>query len=62
MRCAHCHGIVMDGTVRTVLGDDGSLAITAWMCARCDGMTEEIRILSRFGKAQPSRVRYAVAP
>lgn len=62
MRCEHCHGILMSVSSRTVLDDSGSLAITAWPCARCGGVTEEIRILSRYGKAQPRRVRYAVAP
>lgn len=62
MQCAHCRGIMMGGTARTVLDNDGSLAITAWRCAHCGGVTEEIHILSRYGKAQPRRVRYAVAP
>ena len=53
MRCAHCHRILMGGTVRTVLDDDGSLAITAWKCESCGGVIEEIQILSRYGKARP---------
>jgi len=61
MRCAHCHRILMGGTVRTVLDDDGSLAITAWRCESCGGVIEEIQILSRYGKAQPRRIQYAVS-
>jgi len=62
MRCEHCHGIMMNGSNRTVLDDSRSLAITAWRCASCDGVIEEIRILSRSGTAQPRRIRYIVKP
>src|SRR6266705_1576734 len=48
-------------TVRPVPDDDGSLAITAWRCESCGGVIEEIQILSRYGKTQPRRIRYAVA-
>ena len=61
MRCAHCHRILMGGTVRTVLDDDGSLAITAWRCESCGGVIEEIQILPRYGKAQPRPMQYAVS-
>ena len=61
MRCESCHGIIMNGRSRTVLDDSGSLAITAWRCSSCGGVIEEIQILSRYGKAQPRRIRYAVA-
>jgi len=62
MRCESCHGIMMNGSSRTVLDDTGSLAITAWRCSSCDGVIEEIQILSRYGKAQPRSIRYAVQP
>jgi short chain dehydrogenase len=62
MRCESCHGIIMNGRSRTVLDDSGSLAITAWKCESCGGVTEEIQILSRYGKARPRRIRYAVKP
>ena len=61
IRCAHCHRISMGGTVRTILDDSGSLAITAWKCESCGGVIEEIQILLRYGKAQPRRIRYAVS-
>ncbi len=61
MRCESCHGIIMNGRSRTVLDDTGSLAITAWKCSSCGGVIEEIQILSRYGKTQPRRIRYAVA-
>ena len=60
--CRHCHDTVIGGTGRTVLDDSGTLAITAWTCARCGGVIEEVRIMMQGGKAQPRPIRYAVAP
>ncbi len=60
--CRHCYDTVIGGTGRTVLDDSGSLAITAWTCARCGRVIEEIRIMVQNGKAQPRPIRYAVAP
>ena len=62
MRCERCHGIMMNGSSRTVLDDSGSLAITAWRCSSCDGVIEEIQVLSRYGAAQLRRARYIVRP
>jgi hypothetical protein len=59
--CRHCYDTVIGGTGRTVLDDSGTLAITAWTCARCGGVIEEIRIMVQDGKAQPRPIRYAVA-
>lgn len=60
--CRHCYDTVTGGTGRTVLDDSGTLAITAWTCARCGRVIEEIRIMVQNGKAQPRPIRYAVAP
>ena len=60
--CRHCYDTVIGGRGRTVLDDSGTLAITAWTCARCGGVIEEIRIMVQDGKAQPRPIRYAVAP
>ena len=60
--CRHCYDTVMGGSGRTVLDDSGTLAITAWTCARCGGIIEEVRIMVQGGKAQPRPIRYAVAP
>jgi hypothetical protein len=60
--CQHSQDTVIGGTGRTVLDDSGTLAITAWTCARCGGVIEEIRIMVQDGKAQPRPIRYAVAP
>jgi len=60
--CRHCHDTVIGGIGRTVLDDSGTLAITAWTCARCGRVIEEIRIMVQDGKAQPRPIRYAVAP
>jgi len=63
--CRHCFNTfntVIGGKGRTVLDDSGTLAITAWTCARCGGVIEEIRIMVQDGKAQPRPIRYAVAP
>lgn len=58
----HRHDTVMGGRGRTVLDDSGMLAITAWTCATCGGVIEEVRIMMQGGKAQPRPIRYAVAP
>src|SRR5262245_29304246 len=60
--CRYCYDTVIDGTGRTVLDDSGALAITAWTCAKCGGVIEEIRIMARGGETQPRPIRYAVAP
>src|SRR5580765_5674336 len=59
--CRHCYDTVTGGTGRTVLDDSGTLAITAWTCAKCGGVIEEIRMMVQEGKAQPRPIRYAVA-
>jgi hypothetical protein len=59
--CRHGHDTVVGGRGRTVLDDSGTLAITAWTCAKCGGVIEEIRIMVQDGKAQPRPIRYAVA-
>ncbi len=61
-RCKHCHGIMSHGESRTVLDDSESMAITAWRCSSCDGVIEEIQILSRYGTGRPRRARYIVRP
>jgi len=60
--CRHCYNTVISGRGRTVLDDSGTLAITAWTCARCGGVIEEIRIMVQDEKAQPRPIRYAVTP
>ena len=59
--CRYCHDPVMRGTGRMVLDDSGTLAITAWACARCGAVIEEVRIMARGGKARLRPIRYAVA-
>ena len=60
--CRYCYDTAIGGTGRTVLDDSGTLAITAWTCARCGGVIEEVRIMVQGGKARPRPIRYAVAP
>ena len=60
--CRHCYDTVMSGRGRTVLDDSGTLAITAWTCATCGGVIEEIRIMVQGRKAQPRPIRYAETP
>lgn len=60
--CRHRYDTVMGGRGRTVLDDSGTLAITAWTCAKCGGVIEEVRIMVQGGKAQPRPIRYTVAP
>ena len=60
--CRHWYDKVMGGWGRTVLDDSGTLAITAWICAKCGGDIEEVRIMMHGRKAQPRPIRYAVAP
>ena len=60
--CRHGYDTVMGGRGRTVLDDSGMLAITAWTCATCGGVIEEVRIVAQGGKTQPRPIRYAVTP
>jgi hypothetical protein len=60
--CRYCFDTPIGGTGRTVLDDSGTLAITAWTCATCGGVIEEVRIVAQGGKTQPRPIRYAVAP
>ena len=60
--CRYCCDTVRGRSSRTVLDDSGSLSITAWTCARCGGVIEEIRILAQDGQAQLRPIRHTVAP
>jgi hypothetical protein len=62
LACSHQGGKRVDGRSRTVLDESGSLAITAWTCAACGGLFEEIHILSDDGKTDRRGIRYAVRP
>ncbi|WP_053377961.1 hypothetical protein [Nitrospira moscoviensis] len=59
--CRHRQPAVLRGRSRTVTDDSGMLAITAWTCAECGQVIEEIRILSRDGRSERPAIRYAVA-
>jgi len=59
--CRHGQADRVAGPVRTVVDDSGSLAITAWTCAACGDVIEELHLLSRDGKTQPYPIRHAVA-
>lgn len=58
--CEHRRGAFLSGPVRTVHDDSGSLAITAWTCAACGRLIEEIRILSPNGNTRQRPIRWAV--
>lgn len=60
--CRHLRGAVSPAGSRTVVDESRSLAITAWTCADCGDLIEEIRILSRGGGVQSVPIRYAVVP
>jgi hypothetical protein len=60
--CHYCHKTVFAGASRTVLDDNGLLAITAWTCGECDSVNQEIGILSKDGQVIPRPNRYVVAP
>jgi hypothetical protein len=60
--CLHQDGRPLSGRSRTVLDESGSLAITAWTCATCGELIEEIRILSHDGKPDLHPIRYTVTP
>ena len=60
--CNYCHKTVIPGASRTVLDDNGSLAITAWVCGKCGSVNEEIGVLSKNGQVIPRPNRYVVAP
>jgi len=61
-RCECCHRIMVKDSRRTVLDDNGTLAISTWQCSGCDAVTEEIRILPQDGAVRPHRIRYIVRP
>jgi hypothetical protein len=60
--CLHQDGRPLNGRSRTVLDESGSLAITAWTCATCGDLIEEIRIVSTDGKPDLHPIRYTVTP
>jgi len=60
--CRHRYDTATGGRGRTVLDDSGTLAITAWTCAGCGRVIEEVRLMVQGRKAQPRPIRYAVAP
>lgn len=61
VRCNHNAGRLFKKTSRTVIDESGSLAITAWTCATCGDLVEEIRLLSRDGGGRLHPIRYTVA-
>jgi len=61
-RCEHRHRSLVKRSMRTVVDDNGSLAITVWTCAVCRNVIEEIHLLSHDGTAQRRPIRYVVAP
>ena len=58
--CRHRPAAVFRGRSRTVIDDSGLL--TAWNCADCGGLIEEVRMLSRDGMPERRPVRYVVGP
>lgn len=50
------------GSIRTVVDDAGSLAVTVWTCASCGDLVEEIRLLSWNETARLHPMRDASAP
>lgn len=60
-RCRHRQNRPAQGPVRTVVDDSGSLAITAWTCADCGDLIEELRILPSEHLGSSSLVVAAVA-
>jgi hypothetical protein len=61
LHCAHRRNSSR-GPSRTVVDDAGSLAITAWTCALCGDLVEEIRMLSRNGTSRLFPIRDAITP
>jgi hypothetical protein len=45
-----------------MLDDSGTLAITAWTCAKCGGVLEEVRIMTQGRKSHPRPIRYTEKP
>ena len=60
--CPHRPAALLRGRKRTVTDDSGLLAITAWTCADCGELIEEVRMLSRNGTPEGRPVRYVVGP
>ena len=53
--CQCCHKTVIAKATRTVFDDNRSLAITAWTCAECHSVNQEVRILSKGGQVLISK-------
>lgn len=60
--CPHCYDAAMGGRKRAVLDDSGTLAITAWTCAKCGGVIEEVRMMMQGRKSHPRPIRCAETP
>ena len=60
--CQHYYDAVIGGRRRTVLDDSGTVAITAWTCAMCGGVIEEVRIMMQGRKSHPRPIRYVETP
>lgn len=58
----HTHEGVLEERSRTVIDDSGSLAITAWTCAACGALVEELLLLSRERTAARPTMRYRIVP
>ncbi len=59
--CRHRQDDRVAKPVRTVVDDSGSLAITAWTCAACGDLIEEVRILPNDRHALSALATAAVA-
>ncbi len=62
MRCGSCRGVMMKSQSSDVLDDGVPFSMSAWSCAACGDVVEEIKVFPKNGERLSRRFRYVVRP
>lgn len=62
MRCESCRGVMMKSQSLDVLDDGVPFSMSAWACAACGDVVEEIKVFQKNGERLSRRFRYVVKP
>ncbi len=62
MECGRCCGVMVRGHCYDLRDENGSLNFSAWRCAGCGHVVEEILTTPHVGSKESRRIRYAVRP
>jgi len=60
MRCERCRGSMARGQHYDLPDGQNRIAVTAWRCALCDELAEEVRLIPQRGQGETRRFRYRV--